>query len=402
MLGRMLGRVLAEPIIVMTRPEAFGDVVAEVRRDAVDFPLEIDGVKEPVILHSVSMVCATLPRRVIDDLLDDRRVLRIFPDDLVTPDTVGFPSTGEKVSEVATVKRALGFDRAEKLGFTGKGSMVSVLDTGINLEHPAFEAKRGLVHGHGVDKGPYALRDQDGHGTAMCSVAAGGRDGPHEGVATGATLNSVKISYRTLPKVGVSCASRILKAMDIAVGLGSDVVNTSFGIIRLLEKVTDSPYFHYLDKTFKGKVIHTTSAGNSGPVSGTIGSPGIEPIQITVGNYKTRDGEVATSSSQGPTLWGDTLPDIVLPGSQMWAAEYLSRGYRPASGTSTASALASGILAVLCQVWRELLGRRLLGHEIKRMMAESAKGRKSNDSGWGPITWDLVTWWLQTEHGTKI
>jgi len=245
----MLGRVLADPVIVMVRPESFRDIVEEVRRDAVDFPLEIDGRREPVVLPSVSMVAATLPRRKVGDLYQDRRVERIFDDVIVTPDA--FPNTGEKVSEVRDIKKALGFHRAEKKGFTGRGSVVSVLDTGINLKHPAFEAKRGLVYAHGVDKGPYSVVDQNSHGTAMCYVSAGGRDGVHEGAAPDAELHSVKISYRTLGKIGTASTSRILQAMDMALGLGSDVVNTSFGTIKRLEKVVDSPYFHFLDRNVK-------------------------------------------------------------------------------------------------------------------------------------------------------
>lgn len=398
--GRAFGRFLFGPIIVMARPESFGDIVEEVKRDAVDFPLELDGRREPVVLPSVSMVAATLPRRVIEELLQDRRVQRIFPDDIILPND--FPSTGEKASEMPAIKKALGFDWAEKKGFTGRGSVVSVLDTGINLKHPAFEAKRGLVYAHGVDSGPYSIRDQRGHGTAMCYVSAGGRDGPHEGAAPDAELHSIKISYRTLGKAGAASTSRILQAMDMAVGLGSDVVNTSFGSVRTVEKVVDSAYFHFLDRNYKGKLIHTTSAGNEGPLSGTINIPGVEPIQITVGNYTTLKGEVAVRSSRGPTPWGDTLPDVILPGNYVWAADYRKPSYRQVSGTSTASALASGLLAVMCQAWRELLGRRLLGHEVKRMMGESAKGLKSNESGWGPLTWDLVTWWLSTEFGVEL
>ncbi|MBA7716204.1 hypothetical protein ES703_125270 [subsurface metagenome] len=204
----MLGRVLADPVIVMVRPESFRDIVEEVRRDAVDFPLEIDGRREPVVLPSVSMVAGTLPRRVIDDLLEDRRVERIFNDDLVPPDA--FPNTGEKVSEVRDIKKALGFHRAEKKGFTGKGSIVSVLDTGINLEHPTFKAKRGLVYAHGVDSGPYSLRDQRGHGTAMCYVSAGGRsDKVHEGMAPDAELHSIKIAYRAAARAGHTRTSQV-------------------------------------------------------------------------------------------------------------------------------------------------------------------------------------------------
>lgn len=396
----MLGRVLSDPVIVMARPENFRDIVEEVRRDAVDFPLEIDGRREPVILPSVSMVAATLPRQAVEDLYQDRRVQRIFNDDIVPPDA--FPSTGEKASEVRAIKKALGFHWAEKKGFTGRGSVVSVLDTGINLKHPTFEAKRGLVHAHGVDKGSYSVMDQNRHGTAMCYVSAGGKDGVHGGAALDAELHSIKISYRTLGKVGVASTSRILHAMSMAIELGSDVVNTSFGSVRTVEKVVDSAYFHFLDRNFKGRLIHTTSAGNEGPLSGTINIPGVEPIQITVGNYTTLDGEVAVRSSRGPTPWGDTLPDVVLPGNYVWAAEHIKPSYRQVSGTSTASALASGLIAVMCQAWRELLGKRLLGHEVKRMLNESAEGLKSNEGGWGPLTWDLVTWWLSTEYGVKI
>jgi len=128
----------------------------------------------------------------------------------------------------------------------------------------------------------------------------------------------------------------------------------------------------------------------------------VEPIQITVGNYTTLDGEVAKRSSRGPTPWDDALPDIVLPGNYVWAADHLQPSYRRVSGTSTSSALTSGLIAIMCQAWRELLGRKLLGHEIKRILNESAKGLKSNESGWGTLTWDLAEWWLATEHGVKL
>jgi hypothetical protein len=95
-----------------------------------------------------------------------------------------------------------------------------------------------------------------------------------------------------------------------------------------------------------------------------------------------------------------------MPGNYIWAADHryprLCKSYRSSSGTSAASAFASGFMAVMCQAWRELLGRRLLGHEVKRMMRESAGGLKSNDHGWGPLTWDLFEWWLSTEYGVEV
>ena len=62
MLGRMLGRVLADPVIVMVKPEAFWDMVEEVRRDAVDFPLEVRQDRDPKLDYQRSLSPGSPPK----------------------------------------------------------------------------------------------------------------------------------------------------------------------------------------------------------------------------------------------------------------------------------------------------------------------------------------------------
>ena len=63
-----------------------------------------------------------------------------------------------------------------------------------------------------------------------------------------------------------------------------------------------------------------TAAGNNGPNSGTINTPGINPNVITVGavddkgTEDTSDDVIASFSSRGPTIDGLTKPDILGPG----------------------------------------------------------------------------------------
>lgn len=90
---------------------------------------------------------------------------------------------------------------------TGKGVIVAVIDTGIDVDHPAFSGRilvvwdqtlgapdvpdadnpKGLLHGDARR----SSQDEDGHGTHVAGIAAG-RDATYSGVAPEADLVIVK------------------------------------------------------------------------------------------------------------------------------------------------------------------------------------------------------------------
>jgi intein/homing endonuclease len=142
----------------------------------------------------------------------------------------------------------------------------------------------------------------------------------------------------------------------------------------------------------EGIVVH-----NSGPGYGTINSPGAADSAITVGAYCPITGKVASFSSRGPTPWGTTKPDIIMPGVNILAptvglldALEMPRGAvrsSALSGTSMATPHASGLIALMVE-YAGRHGVRLTTEMVKDLMSRYGEDVKNNDSGWGVLTWD--------------
>jgi serine protease AprX len=136
----------------------------------------------------------------------------------------------------------------------------------------------------------------------------------------------------------------------------------------------------------RGFVI-CAAAGNSGPVSSSIGPPGCARQVITVG-ASTDDDLLLDASSRGPTTDGRVKPDVVLPGAGIVSCRAqdtslgnaLNLGYTEASGTSMATPHACGVVALLLEAEPELTPR-----EVKELIMAGATdlGLEENDQGAG-------------------
>ena len=127
-------------------------------------------------------------------------------------------------------------------------------------------------------------------------------------------------------------------------------------------------------KAWAEGIAVVAAAGNEGPDSMTIGSPGNLPYVITVGAVtdswtpETRDDDyIPDFSSRGPTPSGHVKPDVVALGGHMTGLirpesalaveqpeDILRTGEFVSTGSSQATALVSGILALLLQLEPEL------------------------------------------------
>jgi len=198
------------------------------------------------------------------------------------------------------------------IGRAGAGIKVGIIDSGIEISHPGFQdetlprldgypkvnEEADLVHTNRKvivarsyvsllsrpDPDLSAL-DKDGHGTAVAMAAAGVRHtapiGEIAGMAPAAYLGVYKVFGTTGVNDGATDAA-ILKAIEDSVNDGMDVINLSLGS-SLVQRAEDDIVVRALERAVQDGVIVVVAAGNSGPGSLTIGSPGIAPSAITVG-----------------------------------------------------------------------------------------------------------------------
>jgi len=247
----------------------------------------------------------------------------------------------------------IGAPTAWQAGYTGSGVTVAVLDTGIDDTHPDLAGKV-TARGNFTD-GEEDDRDVVGHGTHVASTIAGSgaaSSGKYRGVAPDTKLLDGKVC------VTYGCAeSWILAGMEwAAVEQHAKVVNMSLG-------GRDTPEIDPLEQavntlTEQYGTLFVIAAGNDGPASGTVGSPGSAEAALTVGAVDKSD-KLAAFSSRGPQAGdGAVKPDITAPGVAITAARgrdatevggEAGDAYVTLSGTSMASPHVAGAAAILAQ-----------------------------------------------------
>ncbi|MFJ7077272.1 S8 family serine peptidase [Streptomyces sp. NPDC098781] len=233
-------------------------------------------------------------------------------------------------------------------GYDGKGTEVAVLDTGVDTEHPDLEGR--VTASKNFTDSPDA-DDHDGHGTHTTSTVGGtgaASDGRRKGVAPGTALLNGKV----LDDSGYGETSWIIAGMQWAVDQGADVVSMSLGNPARTD-CTD-PMAQATEELARTSehTLFVVAAGNTGPGTNTVSSPGCAPSVLTVGAVD-RDDATAVFSSRGPAYGSHTLkPEITAPGVGISAAQAGGRGvyaYRSMSGTSMATPHVAGAAAVVRQ-----------------------------------------------------
>ena len=155
-------------------------------------------------------------------------------------------------------------------GYDGSGIVVSIIDTGIDLNHPDLEGQ--IIGGYDFVDNDEIPEDTNGHGTQVAGIIAS--NGNLKGIAPNSKILMYKVS-----EDGESVPSHlIIKAIEKSIEDGADIINISLGINQTNTKIDQ-----IVNKAVKNNIFVVTAAGNFGPELSTIGSPGINPNAITVG-----------------------------------------------------------------------------------------------------------------------
>lgn len=190
-----------------------------------------------------------------------------------------------------------------QLGLTGRGVKVGIIDTGIDIDHPAFggggvpggtafpttrittgyDFVGDAFNGGNVPAPDGNPDDCNGHGTHVAGIV-GANGGGLKGVAPGVTFGA----YRVFGCTGSTTADVMIAAMEMALADGMQVVNQSIGSSRQWPQY---PTAQASTRMVNKGVVMVASIGNSGPGGSepdglfAAGAPGVGSKVIGVASF---------------------------------------------------------------------------------------------------------------------
>ena len=308
-------------------------------------------------------------------------------------------------------------DEAWKLGYTGKGVVVAVLDSGVNTDHTDLKDhlwNGNAQHGYNVVNPGSAPVDDRSHGTHCAGIVCGdGTSGSLTGVAPDATLMSIKL-YDSNAGLTVD---RLLAGVQFAANNKADILSISQGWLGASDANRNTLRTTFENLLQQG-IIAVVAAGNDRtdiatyPVPGNIRTPGdcpppwLHPDQtpggkssvVSVGAVDDKN-EIVGISSQGPVTWEGTSyndypynegasmglirPDIVAPATILSLSNASNTQYVIKGGTSQAAPCVAGVMALMLEKNRDLTPEDLC--RIVETTATQKTAKKDNLYGSGVV-----------------
>ena len=328
-------------------------------------------------------------------------------------------ATRETTPNITKVKA----DQVWELGYTGKGVVVAVVDSGVNYNHLDLAdhlwdgGEEFPHHGYDIVNDDNDPMDDKGHGTHCAGTVLGdGTAGSLTGMAPEATLMCVK----SIRGDGFGGAVNIAGGMEWSVEHGCDLISMSLGMVGA--GVADKEILRRTcEAILDAGIVALVCAGNEGmnillmmyPIPNNVRVPAscpppyLDPDQmanpgplscvVAVGAVNYNDA-AADFTSQGPVTWQDTefgdyaynpgigliRPDVCAPGVGIKSLDYENTsGYTNMDGTSQATPCVAGIVALMLQKNPDLTPA-----EICRILEETSvklTPTKSNVTGVGRV-----------------
>lgn len=245
----------------------------------------------------------------------------------------------------------------------GKGITIAILDSGVGA-HSAFA--QGRVRSVDIGQGLTGTGENDGHGTAVASLAGGTAPG-----ATGVAPASDLLSIRVTNAEGVSDLFTLAQGIMAAVDNGAKVINISLGSYENSGVLTRA--ITYADE--RGAII-VAAGGNDQAANLTW--PAADSRVVSVGAVDLL-GQQVTFSNSGENL-SITAPGLGL--STAWPGDQIVSF----DGTSGSAPLMAGAIAA---VMSQIPG--MTARDAANLLAtySADAGAPGQDPGYGYGTVDL-------------
>jgi major intracellular serine protease len=283
---------------------------------------------------------------------------------------------GERPYGINQIKAPEMWDKGER----GKGVVVAILDTGIDITHP--DLKDRIIDGRNFTfEGPSTdFTDRNGHGTHVAGTIAGTQDGQGiVGVAPEADLLICKV----LNRHGSGNYSDITEAIKWATkwrgpnGERVRVMNMSLG-----GPVSDKRQYKAILEACAEGILFCVASGNEGDANEDtmeFGYPGLYNECVTVGACD-EEKKLASFSNNSNQV------DVISAGVDVLST-YPTGKYAVLSGTSMATPHVAGALALIINIGERYFGRTLTESEVYALLVQCccSLGYKPTSEGHGII-----------------
>ena len=302
------------------------------------------------------------------------------------------PMAAMRAAQHGDVLSAQVMMKADKISQTGAGKVVAIIDTGVDMSHPAFsgglhgtpaiDSSKGAALARQVGKSgtyvsekfPFAYDYADGdndaspagsHGTHVAGITAA-NGSQITGIAPDAQIIVGKVARSR----GGIPDSALLAALDDMAVIKPDVVNLSLGRTAGMDSAADTLFAGVYEKLQNNGTIVDVAAGNeysaaygnksgknlpyaSDPDSSTLGEPStFAPVVSVASIENARNGRGAYRMSDFSS-WGVSpdmrlKPEVTAPGGNIYSS-VPGGGYQYMSGTSMATPQITGVSAVVLE-----------------------------------------------------
>jgi len=246
----------------------------------------------------------------------------------------------------------------------GPGKPVTVVDSGIDLQHPEFLNRPDTVALNPQEPAPLGGE----HGTSVSSLVGAPENGVGiVGVYPQASLRVWDTALGDGTRIDVS---QVIQGIGAAAASGPGVINLSLGSTQrdsLLEQAIADAYA-------KGSLV-VVASGNDGDRGNPAEYPADYPHVLTVAATDRTNG-VTTFSSRSPHV------DLAAPGQDVPVATASDSSWQAESGTSFSTPIVSGAAA---WVWtaRPELDNTQLFEVMRRSATDIGAPGRDDASGYG-------------------
>ena len=282
--------------------------------------------------------------------------------------------------------KKIGADKAQtELNCQGNGVTVGILDTGIDAQHPDLKGKIVVFKSFVNPTDPNTPQDGHGHGTHTAGTIAGGNaSGTQIGVAPKVKLVVGQIFNAS----GSTTDAAILSAMAwIADPDGNPSTNDAPALCSNSwggspgTEAAEKPFWDSVATWVRLGIFPSFAAGNEGPGTSTMGTPGGFPHSFAAGATDS-DDKIAYFSSRGPITWSGTQyikPDVSAPGVDVYSAKP-GGGYQTMDGTSMACPHVSGAAALIYGLHPDYTVQ-----QVEQLLRDTSQdlGAPGNDNNFG-------------------